>query len=96
MLSSSTSVTSISILPFKSSTIWRASFSPIFGNLVKYKIFSLLIASTIPLIEPVASIGRASFGPKPLTLISFKKSSNSSFSLKPYRLYSSSPILLYT
>ena len=47
------------------------------GNFVKYSIFSRSIASIIPATLPVASIGIAILGPKPLTLISFK---NISFS----------------
>ena len=69
-----------------------ATLSPILGNFLRYKIFSLLIASAIPLIEPVAIIGRAIFGPNPLTDINFKNKFNSSLLLNPYNEYSSSLI----
>ena len=51
------------------------------------------MASTIPPIEPVAIIGKASFGPKPFTDINFKNSSYSSLILKPNNVCSSSLIL---
>ena len=85
-------ILAIDILPFKSKTICFATLSPILGNFLRYKIFSLSIASIIPEIEPVAKIGKAILGPNPLTLISFKNISFSSLVLNPYKLFSSSLI----
>ena len=51
--------------------------------------FKLLfsIASAIPSIVPVAIIGRAILGPKPLTEINFKNNSFSSLLLKPNKVF---------
>ena len=52
------------------------------------------MASSIIVIEPVASIGRAILGPSPLTDINFTNNSFSSLFLNPYKEYSSSATLV--